>query len=60
VPIKEGNEFGGIEHGNDLKVALYEWPILYGEMFLVLLVVVLFSLVLAGPVVLYLLLTRPS
>jgi hypothetical protein len=45
---------------DDLKVALYEWPILYGEMLLVLMVVVLFSPVLAGPVVLYLLLTRPS
>jgi hypothetical protein len=60
VPTKEGGEFGGIEHGNDLQVALHEWPILYGEILPVLMVVVLFSPVLAGPVVLYLLLTRPS
>jgi hypothetical protein len=57
VPTKEGDEFGGIEHGNDLQVALHEWPMLYGEMLLVLMVVVLLSPVLAGPVVLYLLLT---
>jgi hypothetical protein len=60
VPTKEGDEFGGIEHGNGLKVALYEWPILYGEMLLVVMVVILFSPVLTGPVVLYLLLTRPG
>ena len=57
MPTKEGDEFGGIEHGNDLQVALHEWPMLYGEMLLVLMVVVLLSPVLAGPVVLYLLLT---
>jgi hypothetical protein len=60
VPTKEGDEFGGIEHGNDLQVALHEWPMLYGEMLLVLMVVVILSPVLAGPVVLYLLLTRLS
>ena len=58
VPTKEGDEFGGIEHGNDLQVALHEWPMLYGEMLLVLMV--LLSPVFAGPVVLYLLLTKLS
>ena len=60
MPAKEGNEFGGIEHGNDLQFALHEWAHTVwrnasganggGTIFPVL----------AGSVVLYLLLARLS
>lgn len=43
VPIKEWSEFSGIEHNSDLQIALYEWPMLYGEALLVIMVVALFS-----------------
>jgi hypothetical protein len=58
VPTKEGDEFGGIEHRDDLQVALHEWLMLYGEMFLVLMVVILFSPVLVGLIGLYFLLAK--
>jgi hypothetical protein len=58
VPIKEGDEFSGIEHNDDLQVALHEWPMLYGEMLLVLMVVVFLSPLLIGPAILFLLVTK--
>ena len=58
MPIKEGDEFSGIEHNKDLQIALYEWPMLYGEALLVITMVALFSPLLVGPFILYLLVTK--
>jgi hypothetical protein len=57
VPIK-GDEFSSIEHNNDLRIALYEWPMLYGEALLVLMLVALFSPLFVGPVILYFRVTK--
>jgi hypothetical protein len=47
IPAKEGDEFGGVDHGKNLEVALHEWVVIYGEMILVLLLpVVLVGLLL--------------
>jgi hypothetical protein len=51
--VKEGDEFGGIEHGTDTQVALHEWAVLYGEVLLLLTFVLLFWPLLLGPGVLY-------
>lgn len=43
VPIKEGDEFGGIEYSDDLQIVFYEWLVLCGAAPFVLTAVALFS-----------------
>lgn len=53
IPIKEGDEFAGIEHNRDIQVAIHEWLVLYGEVMLIAIFVMFFWPLLLGPLVLY-------
>ena len=53
MPIKEGDEFLGVDQGSAMRLIINDWVSLYGELAIIFMIIVTLPILLIIPSVLY-------